>query len=163
MIDKSSIIKKKLNFYKSDLTNVVSRFLAKPSQNFYISTQPEFVNIQFLDRVRRTNIFTYSTVTDPLPGDLIIEDIDLEQKMCQIFHFEAKNWDKNLGFSQFLSHSIDYPNYRMRQNWGKPEILPEFLTGFRVTLSWHVLAACKMHSRVKVVSLIKCYLWLNIW
>lgn len=108
-------------------------------------------------------IFTYSTVTDPLPGDLIIEDIDLEQKMCQIFHFEAKNWDKNLGFSQFLSHSIDYPNYRMRQNWGKPEILPEFLTGFRVTLSWHVLAACKMHSRVKVVSLIKCYLWLNIW
>ena len=62
------------------------------SSNLYIrrstmiSTQPESVNIQFLDRVRRTNIFlifTYSTVTDPLPGDLIMEDIDLGQKMCQ--------------------------------------------------------------------------------
>ena len=106
MIDKSSIIKK-LNFYKSDLTNVVSRAVFARSSNLYIrrstmiSTQPESVNIQFLDRVRRTNIFlifTYSTVTDPLPGDLIMEDIDLGQKSAKPnFPFSAKNGD-NHGF-----------------------------------------------------------------
>ena len=67
-------------------------------------------NIQFLDRVRRTNIlfliFTYSTVTDPLLGDLIMENIDLEQKCAKPnFPFSAKNEPKISVFCEFLAQS----------------------------------------------------------
>ena len=53
-------------------------------------------------------IFTYSTVTDPLPGDLIIEDIDLGQKMCQTKFsiLKPKIETKITVLSHFFTHSI---------------------------------------------------------
>ena len=50
-------------------------------------------------------IFTYSTVTDPLPGDLIMEDIDLGPKKCAKPNFSFRS-QKSRVFSIF-THSID--------------------------------------------------------